>query len=377
MDGENSESATETESHSSNGVNGASHSSDSDAIRAAFLSGAFDGDGKSEEKSAPKGESKVEDKDDDSDLDADADEVDADADEKAEDEDDDSDLDEDEEKSEDEDEDKNVDADTAKRLAAVRKTDKRLREQREKQFEERENAVKASERAIRDEVSKLEQQWKPRIEAAEKFERAAARINVDPVGVLNALGLKPERYEHAAQILYTLSKAKDDPKAQAAAAQLMRERERDDEIERLKKRDEERDQREKQRDEEAAVAAQGQKLMTAIVKTASDKTPLAKTYLKSDPEGAHADIARIASKLIDETGKMPEPKAVIIAFEKERRTLLRKMGIDPKKVSPNAANAAIEKSATKTTPKKTAQKSTKVDEDKPMTKADFISGKFD
>lgn len=366
----------DTETHAStNGVS-TSRAAQMSADRAAFL-------GMDTEAEKPKGKSApaaAEVEDDDSDLDSDGDEVDADEDaEKSED--DDSDLDEDEGKSEDEDEDeddKNVDADTAKRLAAVRKTDKRLREQREKQFEERENAVKAHERALSDKVAKLEAEWKPRIEAAEKFERAAARINVDPVGVLNALGFKPDRHEYLASTLYTLAKGKDDPKAQAAVAQLMRERERDDDIEDMKKWREEQKLADKQRQEEAAAAAHGQKLMASIVKTASDKTPLARTYLKSDPEGAQGDIARIASKLIDETGKMPEPKAVMIAFEKERRSLLRKMGIDPKKLSPSAANAAIVKSETTTTSKnKKTEKPTEKSDGKKNPRDEFISRKFD
>ncbi len=369
MDGEQTESDTESPSVS-NGVNG--HSVARDGDRAAFLSDfagvADDKPAKGADKGkAEKADADEADADDDADLDADLDEdeVKADADEEP---DEDSDLDEDEDKSKDDE--KDVDADTAKRLTQVRRTDKRLREQREKDFADRD-------RQFETQVQRFEAEWRPRVEAVEKFERSKERVNVDPIGVLQSLGLKPERFEHVAQMLYTLSK-KDDPKAQQAAAQLMRERETMDEIESLKKRLGDRDEADKERERQAAVVAQGEKMMAGFVKAASDKTPLAKTYLKSDPDGAKSDIARIAMKLIEETGKTPEPRAVMVAFEKERRSLLRKMGIDPKKLSATAANAAIEKSETKATPKKAQKSTAKADDEKKKSPRDeFLSGKYD
>ena len=332
---------TETEAHGSdNGV--------SLDARAAFLAGE---DEPVAAKTAPVADEEVEDDD----LEDDEETVAAD-----EDEDEDADLDEDDEEEE------KPDADTDKRLSQVRRTDKRLREQRDKDFASRE-------RQLQQEKDTFVAEWKPKVEAAEKFERAASRVNVDPVAVLTSLGLKPEAYEHTAQILYTLAKAKDDPKAQAAVAKLIKDRELEDKLDSVTKRLEEQDKTAKQREAEAAQLEKVQALVETFAKAASDKTPLVKSMLKSDPGAAKTDLARIAADLIDQTGEKPTPKRVAIAYEKERRALCRKMGIDPKTVSASAANAAIEKSETKKT------KSGKPDDTKKISSRDaFIRGeKFD
>ncbi len=371
---------TEAEGSTSNGVSG---SSDSYAdARSAFLA-MTGGEEAAESKPAAKAPAKSEDADDDSDLD---DEIEAaaesDDDEIEASEDDDSDLDE-----EDEEADEKPDADTAKRLAAVQRTEKRMREQLKKDRAAMEAEFEAKAKDYEARVHAEIERWKPRVEAAEKFERAAERINHDPIGVLKALGLKPERYEHAASSLYHLAKSKDDPKSQAAVAQIIRDGETNAKLDELQKWREEREKLDKERETadqkraaEAKAREDGQRLLDSYAKAASDKTPLAKTYLKSDPDGAREAMARIAMKLWDDGGKEPDPRAVMVAFEKERRGLLRKMGIDPKKLSATAANAAIEKSETKTAPKKgdkTVKPSAKTDDSKPFTKDDFINGKYD
>jgi hypothetical protein len=348
---------TETETHSE-GTNGVSMSA-VDA-RAAFLAG----DDAEKPAVKAKAAASVEVEDDDSDLD---DNEDTDVADEA---DEDADLDDEEVEAKDE---EKPDADTAKRMAQVRRTDKHVREQREKDFA-------ARDRQFAQERDAFVAEWKPKVEAAEKFDRAVERINVDPIGVLRALGLKPEAYEHTSQILYTLSKAKDDPKAQAAVAKLIKDRELEDKLDSVTRKLEEQDKTAKQRDADAAASEKTQALVESFAKAASEKTPLVKSMLKSDAGAAKTDLARIAADLIDKTGEMPTPKQVAVAYEKERRGLLRKMGIDPKTVSASAGNAAIEKQDTKPTTKKVEKKSTEkpADDKKPKNPRDaFISGKYD
>ena len=359
--------AAEGTETATNGVSSAAHFAEA---RAAFLAG----------DTADKPADKAEIEDDDSDLDSDADTdeeeaVDAvDEDASDDDEDDDSDLDEEDEDEDKADDGKKVDADTAKRLSQVQRTDKRIREQREKDFAARDRQFQAD-------IAKFEAEWKPRIEAAQEFERARERVNADPITVLTKLGLKPEAYEHTAQILYTLAKSKDDPKAQAAVAKLIKDRELEERLERIEKGEKDREKTASEQAAEAERVRQGQALVASFVKGASDKTPLAKAFLKSDPTAAHADIARIAGELWDEKGDRPTAKEVMIAFEKDRRSLLRKMGLDPKKLSASEAAAALDQTTTTTkkkSDKKTEKPAEKSDGKKMSPRDAFIRGdKFD
>ncbi|HSN26173.1 MAG TPA: hypothetical protein VLT45_07800 [Kofleriaceae bacterium] len=358
---------TETET-SSNGV--ASRASMHADARAAFLAGDV-GDDAGDDVDAKKAPADA--KDDDSDLDdadEDRDEVEAD------DEDDDKDKDLEDDEDDDEDDKKAPDKETARRLETVQRTDKRLREERERQFAAREAEINGQ-------VDSLRKEWEPRIAAPEKFERLAARANIDPVAVLQALGVTEDRYEHAAQVLYTLAKAKDDPKARTAAAQLMKARELDEEISQLKKWREDREKAEKDREQQTAADREVDAFISNVTKAASDKTPLAKSLLKNDPDGAREELQIVAFRLAKETGRLPEAKAVMIALEKHQRAKLRKLGIDPK--ARGAAEALTESTAKTTTAKtgekKTAKKATTtvVDDDKPLTKEEYVrlSGKYD
>jgi hypothetical protein len=283
--------------------------------------------------------------------------------------DEDADLDEDDDKVEAKDADK--DGETAKRLEKVRRTDKRLRERREQDFAKREADLNARESQIAEEL-------KPHLEKLGKFEKAVSRVTVDPASVLLALGLPEDRLEYAAQVIHTFAKAKDDPKARAAVAQLMKDRERDDEIEGLKKKDTDREERERAREQKAAADRELDSYFGKVTKATSDKTPLAKAFIKANPEESRARMEVLAFKLAKEagTGSLPKERDVVIALEKDRRRILRDLGIDPKTVSASKATAAIQASETKP-PKKGEKKPTKPttkSDEKPSTKDEFIRG---
>jgi hypothetical protein len=386
---------TETQAHdgdSNDTSNGASHVSRDTLLardRAAFLAGEL---GDADEKPAkvddkkPPAKSKPVDADDDDDDDLD-DEDDEDLDdqddeddveETADEADDDSDLDEEDEDA-DADKDKGDDAETSKRLEKVRRTDQRLRERREQEFAKRDRELGDREGKI----AKTIEHWTPRIEAAEKFEKLKARAKHSAVELLGELGVNLEEDgEDLAREIYAHSKkGAADPKNKDAAARSRKEREQADTIRKLQERLDARDKAE----EEQKMTAEQRKAVdhhldrfSALAKK-SEKFPLAKTYLAKNAEAARADLEVVAGRVAQQLGRMPEPKEVMKAFEKDRRRVLRAHGIDPKSrgaASSSAASSTDSKAAkttAKTGDKTTAEKKT----EKPFTKDDFIRGNYD
>ena len=353
-------------------TNGQSNLSVADAMRrdrAAFIAGmGIDEDEKPAKGKAVADDGDADDEeaadvgDEDEDLDADEESAAVDADEDAEEvEDDDSDLDDDKPTK--------PDPEVSKRLEQVRRTDKRLREQREQQFAARER-----------QIADREEQLKPRLVELERFEKLQAR---GPAAIIEGLlgDIDEDDAEQLGRRIFALTKAgKADPKAKAYADHFAKERARDKELNSIKQKLE---QQEAEKAKAAEAAEERRNIdvyLGKVAKAASDKTPLAKMYLAKDPDGAKAELEFIAANLSNRLGQVPDHKTVMVAFEKHQRSLLRRYGIDPKTHKPATATAAS--SAAKTTPKpgdkKTAGKSKPAaTEDKPFTKADFVSGKFD
>lgn len=331
MAGEHTESETHTE-----GTNGVSKSGANSfaTARAAFLAGESGGEATTEDKAKPAKPVSREVADDDSDLDADDD---VDAEREVSNVDDDADLDADLDEDEDKSKPADEDDETKTGIDKVRHTEKRMREQLKKERSDAEVEIRQLAHRAEQEI---EQKWRPRIEAAEKFEKLAQRAAVDPVAALQALGVKEDDYEHISKVFFTLHKAKDDPKARAVAAQLVKARERDAEIDDLKKWREDREKTEKEREEQAAADRRVDAYIGSVEKAVGDKTPLAKVLMKNDRDGALEELQSIALKLARENGgAFVEAKKVAIAFEKHQRAKLRKLGIDPK--SRGAAAAIV------------------------------------
>lgn len=288
--------------------------------RAAFLA-EMRGDGAdgAAEKDEPKGESG-----DGAESDDDAsDEVE----ETAADEDDDQDSDEDEtEESGDEDdetEDDAPDADKDKRLAAVQKAERRSKEQLARERKEMHAEIDAR-------VAKLESDWKPRIEAAQKFESLRARAKYDPVGVLTELGLTEDDFELAGQTIYAHSKAAGlKPETRAAAQKAARERELADELVATKKRQDALEKQLADRDQAAAAERAARVYLGQLEKAVSDKTPLAKHFLAKNREKYQMKLAALTEQMWAETGTKPEPVAVLKRFERVQREELEEIGVDP------------------------------------------------
>lgn len=335
---------TESGEHGSNGV------SDIADDRAAFLTGKLGAD-ESDEEVKPS-------KDDDADLDEDDDveseeeTVDADED----DDDPDKDL-------EDEDDAKvKVDPEVAKRLEQVRRTDKRLREQREAQFKARETQIEAT-------IKK----WEPKLEAAEEFEKLKSRKH-DPIAILKAIGYSEDDFADVAREAWAHSPdGAKDPKVKEAIHKTRKEREMADELAKIKNALAEREKTEKERELQTQREREVEAFIGKVSKAASEKTPLAAKFLADEPETARIELEVIAGRLAQQLGQMPDPKKVMIEFEKSQRKMLRRYGIDPATVKPTAVKKAVEKVTAKAVTKKpAAPRVDDTDDDKPLTKADFV-----
>jgi hypothetical protein len=238
------------------------------------------------------------------------------------------------------DEEDSKDPETKKRLDAVRRTDKRLREQRDAQFADRERAIESTIK-----------QWEPRIEAAERFEKLKPQARYQPEAVLAELGVSEADYADIARRFWALSdEGKKDPKAKAAAERLAKDREVRDELAEIKKQlaaeQEAKRTQAQQLEREKAVAD----YIGKVTKLASDKTPLAKKYITADPDAARVEIEVIAGTLAQRNGgQMPTPREVMIAFEKQERLRLKRYGLDPVKAvaPPVAANTNTKTDAKK------------------------------
>lgn len=287
---------------------------------------------------------------DDDDDDADAIEADAaDDDEDADTDDDDaSDADEDPDADLDDDAKSKPDAELAKRLDQVRRTDRRLREQRERQFSERER-----------EIATREEQLRSGRERIDQFEKLADRVRYEPEAVLMALGATEEDLDHAVKRLYAFTKTgKADPKVRDAVDRLTKEREKDEQLRSVQKRLDDQESEKKT----AAQNAEGERVLAAYVakvtKLASgDKTPLTKQFFAADPQSARDEFEAVTGALAQKLGKIPDHKTALVEFEKHQRRVLRRYGIDPKSLGGT-------KTETTTTEKKPAT-TTKPVEKKP------------
>jgi hypothetical protein len=280
------------------------------ADRAAFLAGDMEEDEEPVKpaKPAPKKKPSADVDDDEDEVDND-DDLDEDDDDDDLDDDDDEDADDDDEEDEDEEPTKGTDdPELAKRLAQVRKRESRMRAQ----AADRDRAFEQQRKAFVDE-------WKPKIEKYEEFERLKTRKS-DPVGMLKALGYTEDDFEHVAVSCYSASKAgAADPKYKAAAAQSQRERELRDGIAEANARAKALEERLANQDVQAQTNAQVEKYLGRVTKAIGDETPLAKKRLELDPKKTRRALSKIALTLSEKAGgnTLVDPKKVIRAFEKK------------------------------------------------------------
>ncbi len=339
----------------SNGVKVADRASE----RASFMAGTWGSD-ESEKKPAAgeAGESTESDIDenDGDDLELDADGVDLDDEVDLDD-----DSDQDEEGDDSTDEGEKPDADTSKRMDAVRRREQRSREQ-----------LASERKAFESERDAFVAEWKPKIEAAEKFEALKSRgVNAfTALDVLRELGLSDDDLLQTSRNIYAASsEGTKDPKNAEAIARLKKERERDERLAKLEREDAERKAAEKKAAEDAQAARAATQYLDRVAKAAPAGT-LAAHYLKANPERTRGQLGKIAMQLAERDGGIPTEKQVLAAYEKARAKQLKADGIDPATIT---KAAPAKEQPVKNGEKKPAKPTTETEE--PLTKAAFLAAR--
>lgn len=232
------------------------------------------------------------------------------------------------------------DAELTKRLEAIQKAEERQKASVEEYKRQAEQAVAAKEAELA-----------PKLEELKNFEKVREQAAYDPVGALTALGLKPDSFEHAARLLYSMRPgAEQDPRTRDAAQRAMRERKHGDELstlkeelQALKQAQVEREQQAQQAQEQAQKEQAIGQYLDKIASSVTDETPLVKNMLAKNPEKTKKLLREIGDQLADEYQMLPEPADIAKRFEQVRRAELEELGIDP-----DAAIKATPKNQTQT-----------------------------
>jgi hypothetical protein len=229
------------------------------------------------------------------------------------------------------------DPELAKRLAAVRRTEQRQREQLT-----RDRAAFDGERA----------QWKSQQQGStdgqKRYEALVSRAKLDPAGVLAELGVSDDDMEYAATQAYARSKkAAANPAYRAAAEQAQRQREAAEKTAANEKRIADLEAKLTERDQQAAVQRELDTYFGRALRKVDDTTPRTKKLIATNPKLARAELAATALELVEKGKKsLPEIKAkeLLAAHEKKIARRLRMYGVEDA-AAPAADDAA--KSATK------------------------------
>lgn len=231
------------------------------------------------------------------------------------------------------------DPELAKRLAAVRRTEQRQREQLT-----RDRAALDGERA----------QWKSQQQGStdgqKRYDAIAARAKLDPAGVMAELGLGEDDMEYAATQLYARSKkAAANPAYRAAAEQAQRQREAADKTTANERRIADLEAKLSQRDQQVAVERELDSYFGRALRKVDDTTPRTKKLIATNPKLARAELAATALELVERGKKsLPEIKAkeLLAAHEKKIARRLRMYGVeDAAPAADDAAKPAAKKPA--------------------------------
>jgi len=213
----------------------------------------------------------------------------------------------------------------AKRIEAIQKAEK---ESKARLAQERQEA----ERLLQDRHREFESQVKPRIEKAERVEKLLDRARVDPLALASELGWDKDDLLHAAEQLYLEAKGHDDPKYKVQRAERMRARETATKASAFEKELAETKSMISEMRAEQMVEKAVAKATTLI----SDKTPVLKKMMASNPEFTEGRIRSAIDYIRKQTGETPAVSEVIAKLEEVEAAELRARGIDLPKASPKA-----------------------------------------
>jgi hypothetical protein len=250
----------------------------------------------------------------------------------AQDDDDESDDKEDDDSDLDEDDDKPADPVVAKGIQKLQRQEQRMRQQ----FES-ERAQWKADIARREEL--LAAKEREAHESKSMLERLKSRVETDPHGVLEELGVKD--WDYAAKMAFTRSKAGDVPANKEAAARLQAERELKSKLTDVERKLADREKAEAEAQKHTEMRAKVDTYLGGVVKAATTvtKATLVQKMIAADPDYARARIAEVAGRLYQGGADYPSERAVIVEVEKAERALLRRYGINPRTLVVGATSA--------------------------------------
>lgn len=229
-----------------------------------------------------------------------------------------------------------ADPETAKRQAAVRRTEQRARERM------------ATERAsFERERSEWQAQTKELTESKRQFDQLSARAKYDSYSVLRALGVSDDDMLVHAQLLYSRSKdAAVKPEHRAASDREMRQRELSDQVARAEAKTAKLEADIAAKEQDAANAREAAVYLRRVVSVVDDTAPLTKQLVAANPAKARAALSATALELAEKLGRLPKAAKVIAAHERKLASHLRDLGI----AAPGGAGAAPAKIIAKAKP---------------------------
>lgn len=220
------------------------------------------------------------------------------------------------------------DPELAKRMAAVRRTEQRQRQQleRDRASFDRDRAQWAAER------TKL-------TEHRQRFDKLAERVKYDSYSVLRELGVSDDDMVLHAQHLYARSKdAAVKPEHRAAADRALREREVADKASKAETEVEKLRRELAERDERAAIDRDMDAYFDRAIRKVTDEAPHTKTLVAKSPRRAREALAETALELFKKNGERPGVKALIAAHEKKEQRWRLARGIDAPAATGKSAN---------------------------------------
>ena len=218
-----------------------------------------------------------------------------------------------------------------KKLAALQRQEKKQKE------------ALAVERA---EIEERAKAIAEREESIKSWEAAKARAAIDPVGVLEELGLTPEQFEDTARDSYNRRPGADVDRV--TAQRNIKLREANSAAERALKRVEELEAKIQARDDQQAVQAKVTAYLSEAAAKLDEDTPILTKLHANNRSKFDRDVGLMADKLWQETGETPDHVDVIRELENTKRAELLELGIEPPKSGTKQPAQASQKPVGKT-----------------------------
>jgi hypothetical protein len=204
------------------------------------------------------------------------------------------------------------DPEIQKRLDVIQKAEKRSKDA----LEEHRAKLEAEHNRKVAEFERRHAEMTPKLDA---YEKAMARVHVDPAGLLESLGFDMQAHgAYLSKLAWGKSKeGSQDPRYRAEAERAMRERELGSESQQaLKELREFKAQIEAEKKAEA-TKREAEAYLNRTLAAVGDATPLAKRLLTRNEGRAVQRLADAAARLYDKTGEHPDPDDIVKELESE------------------------------------------------------------